>query len=380
MERVADIPPDDNQIEVSVFGPGYGESIAIHVGNGVWIIVDCCINPFSGQPAPLEYLERIGVDPASSVRLIVATHWHDDHIRGLGKVFRACKRADFSCSAALQRKQFLALVQACGTRHMMSSSGVDEFFEIHSAMADRARETASSRIHPKWAIADRLLWQECHPSATVDPAIHVYALSPSDAAVSRSLEEIAGLMPTAHSPKKRVTVSSPNHFAVVVWVNIQGIILLLGSDLEETNDPSTGWAKIVGSTTRPAGQACLFKVPHHGSRNADHPSAWSNLVEPLPLCVLTPFWRGSTKLPRRNDIERIMRHTDNAFISADLKAKKLKRPKPVEEMLKGAVRSIHPLHSSFGHVRVRSSTQMGPGALAVDLFGDAIPLSAFQGR
>jgi hypothetical protein len=87
---------------------------------------------------------------------------------------------------------------------------------------------------------------------------------------------------------------------------------------------------------------------------------------------------GSAQLPRRSDIERIMQHTDNAYISADLKAKRLKRRKPVEEMLKGAVRSIRPLHSSFGHVRVRSSGQMDPKELAVDLFGDAIPLNAFH--
>jgi len=206
----------------------------------------------------------------------------------------------------------------------------------------------------------------------------VYALSPSDAAKSRSLEEIANLFPMAHSPKKRVTSRSPNHFAVVLWVNIGGTILLLGSDLEEADNPETGGARILLSTTRPGGRACLFKVPHHGSRNADHPGVWSELVRPHPVCVLTPFWRGSTKLPKRSDIERIMQHTDDAYISADLKAKRLKRHKPVEEMLRGAVRSIRPLHSSFGHVRVRSSAVGDRRQLTVDLFGDAIPLIAFQ--
>ena len=53
------------------------------------------------QPA-LEYLQRIGHNPASSVRLIVATHWHDDHIRGLAEVVRTCAAADFYCSSALR--------------------------------------------------------------------------------------------------------------------------------------------------------------------------------------------------------------------------------------------------------------------------------------
>jgi hypothetical protein len=37
----------------------------------------------SGHPAAAEYLASIGVDPATSVRLIIATHWHDDDIAGL---------------------------------------------------------------------------------------------------------------------------------------------------------------------------------------------------------------------------------------------------------------------------------------------------------
>jgi len=34
------VRPDE--LEVSVFGPGYGESLAIHLGLGSWIIIDSC--------------------------------------------------------------------------------------------------------------------------------------------------------------------------------------------------------------------------------------------------------------------------------------------------------------------------------------------------
>lgn len=30
--------PDDGEIEVSLFGPGYGEAIAIHLGDGSWFL------------------------------------------------------------------------------------------------------------------------------------------------------------------------------------------------------------------------------------------------------------------------------------------------------------------------------------------------------
>jgi hypothetical protein len=32
--------PADDQIEVSLFGPGYGECCLIHIGNGKWIVVE----------------------------------------------------------------------------------------------------------------------------------------------------------------------------------------------------------------------------------------------------------------------------------------------------------------------------------------------------
>ena len=71
-------PPNPEEIEVTLLGPGYGESAVLHIGNGVWVIVDSCIN-HEGIPQALEYLESIGVAPAQAVDLIVATHWHDDH-------------------------------------------------------------------------------------------------------------------------------------------------------------------------------------------------------------------------------------------------------------------------------------------------------------
>lgn len=61
-------PPERDEIEVSVFGPGYGESILLHIGNNNWLIVDSCLDFPSRESAPLRYLRQIGIDPASSVK------------------------------------------------------------------------------------------------------------------------------------------------------------------------------------------------------------------------------------------------------------------------------------------------------------------------
>ncbi len=53
--------PSKDEIEVVLLGPGYGESIVLHLGYGSWVIVDSCINT-EGRPRALEYLDSIGVN------------------------------------------------------------------------------------------------------------------------------------------------------------------------------------------------------------------------------------------------------------------------------------------------------------------------------
>src|SRR5512142_2478566 len=83
--------PQDDEIEVSLLGPGYGESVVIHLGGQQWMIVDSCVDS-DDLPAPLAYLHRLGV-PLTSVVLLVATHWHDDHVKGFSECVRQCVNA-----------------------------------------------------------------------------------------------------------------------------------------------------------------------------------------------------------------------------------------------------------------------------------------------
>ena len=80
-------PPEKSEFEITFLGPGYGESIVLHVGSGIWVVVDSCIDS-DGTSSALNYLESIGLNPSRDVALIVATHWHDDHIRGMSQLKR----------------------------------------------------------------------------------------------------------------------------------------------------------------------------------------------------------------------------------------------------------------------------------------------------
>lgn len=106
--------PENDELEITLFGSGYGESVVVHIGDGKWIIVDSSINRDTRKPAALEYLEGIDVDVSSQVKGVVVTHWHDDHIRGISEIAKKCSSAKFCISAALmcsqQKDKFLKLV------------------------------------------------------------------------------------------------------------------------------------------------------------------------------------------------------------------------------------------------------------------------------
>ena len=93
------IGPSDAEVEFVVFGPGFGESIAVHVGDQHWVVIDSCIDPNADEPAALAYLSAIGV-ATDRVRAIVASHWHDDHVRGIAATARECSDAEFHLSSA----------------------------------------------------------------------------------------------------------------------------------------------------------------------------------------------------------------------------------------------------------------------------------------
>ena len=99
--------PAADQIEITVFGPGYGESIVVHVGNGRWLVFDSCQQETTGRPVALHYFDQIGVMPSEQVDLVLISHWHDDHIRGASQLVERCVSADICISSAFTKEEFL---------------------------------------------------------------------------------------------------------------------------------------------------------------------------------------------------------------------------------------------------------------------------------
>ena len=77
--------PSENEIELSVFGKGYGECLVLCCGHQEYIVVDSFINPSTNNPIAIDYLDAIGM-PLNSIKEVVLTHWHKDHIEGISTI------------------------------------------------------------------------------------------------------------------------------------------------------------------------------------------------------------------------------------------------------------------------------------------------------
>jgi hypothetical protein len=303
-------PPKPDEVEISLLGPGFGESLVIHLGDGRWIIVDSCIDSETDEPAALRYLALIGVDPASSVSHVIATHWHDDHVGGLSKVIEACAKATFCCAAALTSPEFLYLVTVFNKRAIATTTGLSEIEKVLYLLKKR-------RALPRYVLGDMPILTL--PATSNAPGARVTALSPVNAEYARFLQSLAQFVPTNLTTKHRFPRPQENDISVATLVTVGDACALLGADLETTSSPNRGWNAVLASTNRPTDVASLFKVPHHGSVTAHHDDVWKNLLISQPVAILTPWNRGS-KLPTRNDRARIGSYADSSFITATASA------------------------------------------------------------
>ena len=367
MNKVDFSKPRYDEIEVSVFGPGFGECILIHIGNGRWIIVDSCLNPATKEPSPSEYLDQLGIH-TTDIDTIVVTHWHDDHVRGVSKLVEKYKNAKVIVSGAVKGDEFLRLLGFFHRETMIkSSSGVRELTKIIEI-------TKRRRGSIKRAIAERLLVR-----VKLDDdgrKVHITSLSPSDEAILRSNFEVAKLIPEVKSEIRRIPSIRPNHTAVVLWVSINDINFLLGSDLECSTDQRMGWLNILESETKPEGKAVFFKIPHHGSESSHEQRVWDEMLHYSPIAVVTPFSKGNIKLPKVKDIDRICSLTDKGYITAENVEKRAKFRNRIDKIMKSTVKNRKVLFSSYGHVRCRLKTDKDKRQWKIDCLGKALKLES----
>jgi beta-lactamase superfamily II metal-dependent hydrolase len=349
--------PEPDEIEVSLFGPGYGECAVLHLGAGEWLIVDSCLDSGSGRPAALAYLSSIGIEPATAVKLVAVTHAHDDHIRGIAEVLLTCESATFVRPVATTKDEFLALLDADEDGEATSGSVAvyREFRGIEEILV--SRQTRGAPYAVKHGFSDRPVFRRSGSESV--PQVLVRALSPSDEALNRSLVALRSLLPSG-GLVRRLTTDDPNTMCMALWVEIGDAHVLLGGDLENGPPPNCGWAGVEQNLEQPSGRASVYKVAHHGSPDAHSEYVWSTLLAENVVAILSPWRRGRTPLPSSEDRARLCNMTPRSYITADPDFRMsggTARNRAAE--LSGAASDVRLSEGETGQIRLRRSVVDG---------------------
>lgn len=329
------IPPEPDEIEVTIFGPGYGEAIAIHLEDDSWVLIDSCIDPNTGRPAQFSYLNFLGIT-TSKIRTIVASHWHDDHVRGIAALATVYSSAEFVVSSVFDKREARAFLAAYSGRSASElTKGTRELYDV---IKNRKVFFVNNRsIVFEYDVPDR------HVIAT--------ALSPVQQAMAQSIANFAKYIPSDDKPINNAPELTPNFESVAIHIDFGSEAILFGSDLEE--DMNLGWSAILSdkwSSNRRTSN--VYKVAHHGSDTGDTPGIWTNLLSQNPIALMTPFVKGRNRLPKPSDTSRILAYTPNAFISSS-STKKPKLPSAQLKRLNDICIGLGAKHPKFGAVRIR---------------------------
>lgn len=348
-------PPTDTEIEISLFGPGFGECVVLHVGKGEWVIIDSCIAE-SDTPAAIEYLRLIGVDCATAVSHLIISHADNDHIGGAARLFAVCESARLVYSAAFAERDVSAWIAAYSDVDASELSRAStEIAEIISSLPNRAHKDA------RHAQLDLPILQ--------NELCRLTALSPNDARIEQFVRKLVLQLPEAGLPRRRPNYPTPNQACVALLLETPFVTAILGADLEEV--PGKAWSHIIENSIAYGNSqpAILLKVPHHGSKNADCEGIWKRLAQP-PIAILAT-WSPGDKLPQPADVTRILGRTDQAYSCSSFARVAAPRDSDIDKFLgifdvKRTRRFPVP-----GHIRTRFR-EGAPGV--IELFGNAVHL------
>jgi hypothetical protein len=375
-------PPKPSEIEICVFGPNYGECIVVHLGNGHWVVIDSCLFEDTGIPTALAYFAALQIRPDTAVKAVIATHWHDDHYKGLSKIMQAAPDAHVCISLALTRPEFLKFT----TRMRKNKTAIagTKLNEFSAAIGEIRDRKARGLVNFNFAHVRTQLHEVPSTQSGHGLSCEVVALSPSNGDILDFLERISLTMPQKRTTKRAISSAEPNEVSVVTLIRIGDIEILLGADLENSGRPNSGLEAIISShRAAPFGSgASLYKVGHHGSDTAYNADIWAELLVKDVSAVVTPWRKGAKRLPTIVGAKMILNHTSEAFITAsDARTRRTPKARPpsVLRHLRENNQRLRSLKPPFGAVRFRMADHKA-AKWNIELFGSACHLGQFMGR
>lgn len=313
----------------------------------------------------LDYLSVIGVDATSQVKLVVATHAHDDHFAGIARILEHCASATFVCPAALSVVEFFALTDLDEIEHaglpVRAYSEYRRVFQIIDTRIDDGLEPL------QYALPQRHLYKNEGQTVNCD----VVALSPSDKAFRRAMRAIRKTIPRADMPKY-IEPIDPNELSIALWVQAGDRIMLLGADMLK-GPRGSGWHAVL-SGPRPQ-KASVFKVSHHGSVTGHRGGVWTELLHRAPLALLAPY--RPSGLPKHTDCRRILNLAGAAYVSAAGRPPLGGEARREATAMGSLATNVRELDGSPGQIRARSVVGADSADWAIELSPPAMNLNAY---
>ncbi|GMU86956.1 MAG: hypothetical protein AMXMBFR48_21970 [Ignavibacteriales bacterium] len=127
--------PEDDEFELSVFGNGNGESVVLHLGDKKWAIIDS-FQTFEKQSVPLEYIRQCSGNNYE-IEFVLATHWHNDHVKGISDILADDSTQTFFQSAALSTEIFAQFISLVNQRNLRYTHPASEYFKIYDLLSKK---------------------------------------------------------------------------------------------------------------------------------------------------------------------------------------------------------------------------------------------------
>ena len=317
--------PDPNEIEITTIGVGRyeGESLVVHLGNNEWAIIDSC-KADDGTILPLFYLKELGVT-YDHVKVIVCTHWHTDHIKGLSVVVRECDQADFFYPAVGQGNNQLKLLIE-GDKAQGRSSVWKEFIACYHNAGNRG----------DYAHHDKVLYDNGHGS-------QLLALSPSKKMLDIVFEKLIGVDGNNRDVRQiNESILEPNICSIAIVLNTPDTNVLLGGDLEAFRGKrkpilscvgtckqrwDRGWCNVIEKSKVLYDKSIsLFKLPHHASKTGYCQTVWNNKTQENVTTVSTVFVNNKgIKLPQKNMLHTYYNLSSEMYLTSPGPSKRDKK-------------------------------------------------------
>lgn len=352
-------PPKNNEVEITTFGPGYGESIVLHVPGIGWGIVDSCVVKMGGTSTvpPLAYLLDILSTPFPKLAFVLVTHPHEDHYRGLEQILNkypgGVERVCWYDSDGIRELKIYLTQQRVGGNYILPG-----LVNVFKAMDEAVNSGAQLRRLGEMSLVLNSRNIAIHGYGTTD--ICLIALSPSAVSIKKYVEMLFNAFPQKGKPIFPLDDEAHNLISVALLLKLGDLQVILGSDVESGLQDNTGWQGIISNKDCPELWANFVKVSHHGSENGFNSVAWEKHCSRKlkPIAITTPFYKGNVILPQKGDTEKLKEVSYKFGLTSSIKLEKnLHRyySRDVVEHLTRQIRSIRVIKppERIGFIRVR---------------------------